>query len=49
MHIKNVDILQKAFDLAKRKLEQDEDDHREIEDLKEYKALLLAQDNMKIQ
>ena len=45
MHLKNIQNLQRALEIAKQKLLADEDAELEVEDLKEYKALMLAQDN----
>lgn len=45
MHLNNIQNLQRALEIAKQKLLADEDAELEVEDLKEYKALMLAQDN----
>ena len=45
MQVENLKNLQKAFDTTKQKLDEDEDNELEVEDLKEYKVLMQAMDN----
>ena len=44
IQVQNLVHIQKAFDIAKQKLEEDEETELEFEDLKEYRTLRQAQE-----